>query len=67
MTIKESTKNARFFCGRDEISREKAEVLETLNNTLLDTAIATGNMSLLLGCRFVTIIDRPQSFPLFKS
>lgn len=67
MTIKESTKNARFFCGRDEISREKAEELDRLNNTILNTAMETGNTSLLLGCRFITIIDKPHHFPLFEA
>lgn len=65
MSVKTATKNARFFYGLNEISREKAEELETLNNTLLDTAIETGNISLMLGCKFITIIDRPKTYPLF--
>lgn len=65
--MKKTTKYARFFIGKDEISRERAEELDTLNNTLLDTAIKTGNFSLLLGCKFITIIDRPQRYPIFNS
>lgn len=67
MKVKEASKNARFFCGMEEISREKATEIEALNNNLLDLSIETGNISLLLGCKFITIIDRAQRFPLFNT
>ena len=67
MKVKDTTKNARFFCGMEEISRERATELEALNDNILDLAMETKNISLLLGCKFITIIDRPQSYPLFAS
>ena len=67
MKVKDTTKKARFFCGMEEISREKATELEALNENLLSLSMETKNMSLLLGCKFITIIDRPQRYPLFAS
>ena len=57
MKINETKETARFFIGRTEITRAEAEKQEALNLELLGEAERTGDVSFLLGARFITILN----------
>ena len=55
--IKNAHRNARFFIGYQEISRQQAELIEKRNYALLAESEKTGDITKLCEIKFITVIN----------